>query len=148
MDDDARSQSTTAAATSGARTMWDRVRQLQRADRADVRTTLTAVRVGGTPAGAPTATRPKDARFPSAHLAATRRMLLSAAAAARADDASEGPHVRRWLSAQAGARALRRHESLRGPMLEGELLTKTFRVFDADGEGTTPGHGYATGCAR
>lgn len=82
MDDDARSQSTTAAATSGARTMWDRVRQLQRADRADVRTTLTAVRVGGTPAGAPTATRPKDARFPSAHLAATRRMLLSAAAAA------------------------------------------------------------------
>ena len=68
--------------------------------------------------------------------------------AERADDASEGLHVRRSLSAQAGARALRRHESLRGPMLEGELLTKTFRVFDADGDGTTSGHGYATGCAR
>mmetsp|Transcript_36053 Transcript_36053/g.119424 ORF Transcript_36053/g.119424 Transcript_36053/m.119424 type:complete len:439 (+) Transcript_36053:983-2299(+) len=115
MDDDARSQSTTAAATSGARTMWDRVHQLQ---------------------------RDQKMRAFRAHTSRLRAACFSvllqqqaAERAERADDASEGPHVRRWLSAQAGARALRRHESLRGPMLEGELLTKTFRVFDADGKG-------------
>ena len=36
---------------------------------------------------------------------------------------------------QAGRRALRRHESVRGPLLESDLLTKAFRVFDFDGKG-------------
>ena len=42
---------------------------------------------------------------------------------------------RRTRSLQAGRAALRRYESMRGPMLEGEMLKRTFRVFDVDGKG-------------
>jgi len=38
-------------------------------------------------------------------------------------------------SAQAGRKALRRHESMRGPMLEGDMLRRAFRIFDQEGKG-------------
>ena len=68
--------------------------------------------------------------------AACFALLLQDVASDRAAQVAADPGMlKRTHSQRAGRAALRRHESMRGPMLGSEMLTRTFRVFDADGKG-------------
>ena len=63
--------------------------------------------------------------------AACFALMLQDVASERAALVRSDPNaLQRKRSQQAGSAALRRHESMRGQMIEGDLLTRTFRVFD------------------
>ena len=93
--------------------------------------------VGGEAEAAEARLRDDKMRTFRAHTARLRAacfsVLLQQQAAERAPQPGEKTLLR-TRSQQAGREALRRHDSMRGPMLEGEMLAKTFRVFDRDGK--------------
>ena len=78
--------------------------------------------------------RAQSARLRTACFSLVLQQLAAERAAAE-QQAADDDGLRRSISQRRGRAALKRHSSVRGPMLEGAMLARTFHQFDRDAKG-------------